>query len=339
MVLGIEPKVMRPITFVLATLCLVPAGRAADYPAPVKTAIEKGLRRIGQGSTNYLKNRDCFSCHHQAVPILAMATARKQGFVIDPAQFRQQVDFTLNSFKKHKPISKGNMVAGGNTMAAYALFALEAAGHAPDATSDALVDYLLVRQKPDGSWPALMKRPPSEGSSFTNAALALRALQAYGKGRGDASRQQRIDKAFKQGREWLLGHELADTEDRAFHLRALVQIGANKERIDKAKKQLLSEQRNDGSWAQLPDRPGDAYATGTVLTALRASGLPASDPACQKAVKYLLNTQREDGAWLVESRSRPVQTYFDNGDPGGKSQFISMSATAWAVQALLEAGK
>lgn len=319
-------------------LCFHSASQAADYPAPVKTAIEKGLRRIGQGSTNYLKNRDCFSCHHQAVPMLVLATARNQGFAIDPAQFRQQVDFTLNSFKKHKPISKGNMVLGGNTMAAYALFALHAAGHAPDATSDALVDYLLVRQKPDGSWPALMKRPPSEGSSFTNAALALRALQAYGKGRGDAARQQRIDKAFKQGRDWLLGHEPKDTEDKAFHLRALVHAQADKDKIDNARKQLVQEQRSDGSWSQLPGQAGDAYATAIVLTALRASGMAASDPACEKAVKYLLGTQREDGAWLVESRSRPVQTYFDNGDPGGKSQFISMSATAWAVLALLESG-
>jgi hypothetical protein len=31
-----------------------------------------------------------------------------------------------------------------------------------------------------------------------------------------------------------------------------------------------------------------------------------------------------------------LQLFFDNGDPGGKSQFISFAATGWAVLALLE---
>jgi N-acyl-D-amino-acid deacylase len=39
----------------------------------------------------------------------------------------------------------------------------------------------------------------------------------------------------------------------------------------------------------------------------------------------------------VQTRSRPVQVFFDNGDPGGKSQFISFLATGWATLALLEA--
>jgi N-acyl-D-amino-acid deacylase len=47
-----------------------------------------------------------------------------------------------------------------------------------------------------------------------------------------------------------------------------------------------------------------------------------------------LRTQHDDGSWLVETRSKPVQVYFDNGDPHGKSQFISVAATSWAVAAL-----
>ena len=54
-------------------------------------------------------------------------------------------------------------------------------------------------------------------------------------------------------------------------------------------------------------------------------------------MQYLLKTQRDDGGWVVETHSPPVQKFFDNGDPGGKSQFISFPATAWAVMALLEA--
>ena len=39
---------------------------------------------------------------------------------------------------------------------------------------------------------------------------------------------------------------------------------------------------------------------------------------------------------IHQTGSRPVQVFFDNGDPGGKSQFISFLATGWATLALLE---
>jgi squalene-hopene/tetraprenyl-beta-curcumene cyclase len=130
--------------------------------------------------------------------------------------------------------------------------------------------------------------------------------------------------------------EAKTTEDRVFRLIALAELGTEPERVRAARAELLAAQNADGSWSQLPGRPGDAYATGTVMVALRAAGLPASDAAYRRGVGYLLRTQRPDGAWLVETRSRPVQSFFDNGDPGGKSQFISFAATGWAVLALLE---
>ncbi len=325
----------------LALLFLTASTARADTPTDaVRAAIDKGLRRLEQGAANYVKNRQCFSCHHQATTILALSSARKRGFDIEPARLQPQVDFTLKPFSaKREQVARGLSVPGGNTMSAYALFALEAAGHPADETTAALVEYLLVRQKPDGSWPAISQRPPTEGSPFTNAALALRALRHYGpaKETKDAEElRERVDRAFTRGREWLLKAQPAHTEDRAFRLRALVTAAADAEAIARARDALLKEQRDDGSWAQLADHDGDAYATGTVLTALHFAGLPANDKAYQTGVKYLLANQREDGAWLVESRSRPVQTFFDNGDPGGKSQFSSFFATGWAVIALLE---
>ena len=62
----------------------------------------------------------------------------------------------------------------------------------------------------------------------------------------------------------------------------------------------------------------------------------ARSDAYRRGMAYLLRTQTARGAWLVKTRSRPVQTFFDNKDPGGKDQFISFAATGWAVQALLE---
>jgi hypothetical protein len=330
-------KRMTSSLLVLLVLIFAPAARGEAPAEPVKAAVEKGLRRIEQGASSYIKNRQCFSCHHQAVTIHVLAAARARGFAVEPAKLRQQMDFTLDTFKqKRERVAKGEAVPGGNTMAAYALFALEGGGHEADATTAALIDYLLVRQKADGSWPALMQRQPSEGSPFTNAAFALRALKHYGAAGEDDDRRARIDKAFARGRDWLLQAKPEHTEDKAFRLRALVQAGADEKELAAARKILLKDQKEDGSWVQLADKDGDAYATGTVLAALRSTGLRTDDDVYQKGVKYLLKTQSDDGAWLVTTRSRPVQTFFDNGDPGGKSQFISFLATNWAVLALLE---
>jgi N-acyl-D-amino-acid deacylase len=312
---------------------LAPAARAED-PA-LRRAVERGLRRVEAGAAAYPKQRQCFSCHHQALPILTLSAARRRGFAVAPAKIKQQVEFTLASFQKKDRIRKGQGVGNGNTQAAYALAALDAGGHPADDATAALVEYLLVRQRPDGSWPALNQRPPAEGSPFTNAALALHALRVYG--RQVPELRERVDRACVRGGEWLRQHDADTTEGRVFRLRGLLEADAPADEVRKARTELRHAQREDGSWAQLAGRAGDAYATGSVMVALARAGLPVADAAYQRGIRYLLATQKADGAWLVETRSRPLQIFFDNGDPGGKSQFISFLATNWAVLALLEA--
>jgi squalene cyclase len=321
----------------LSLLLLSTAAWAKD---DTRKAIEKGLRRVEKGAANYVKNATCFSCHHQYHALSLLPEAKRRGLAVEEKLLPEQVEFTLETFRPAEElIRKGRGIPGGNTMAAYALLALEQAGHRPDETTAMLIEYLLVRQKADGSWPALMRRSPSEGSTFTNNALVLRALRKWAPTAQDKGKEElarRMEKAFERGRDWLLANKPEDTEDRAFLLRGLVTAGADVKRVDEVREQLLGQQKSDGSWSQLPSLTGDAYAAGVVLTALRESGVPADHPAYRKGVAFLVSTQKEDGSWLVTTRSRPVQKWFDNGDPHGKSQFISFAATGWAVRALLE---
>jgi N-acyl-D-amino-acid deacylase len=321
---------------------LFPAAARADTPVDaLRPAIERGLRRIEKGAANYTVHRQCFSCHHQAMPILSMTSAKRHGFTIRPEKARQQIDFTLDYFRpKKREIAKGQWMPGGNTMAAYALMAFEAADHPPDEITSALVQYLVAHQRPDGSWPALTSRPPTEGSTFANNALAIRALRTYGlakKAVGSEDLRTGIQTALRKGESWLRQQEPVTMEDKVYRLRGLIHVGADKKEIQSLLDRLLKEQQADGSWAQLPDLAGDAYATGNVLMALRAAGLDSAHPAYQKGIRFLLASQRPDGAWIVQTRSRPVQTFFDNEDPGDKSQFISFVATNWGVLALLDA--
>ena len=103
---------------------------------------------------------------------------------------------------------------------------------------------------------------------------------------------------------------------------------------------LLSEQRPDGGWAQIPSLASDAYATGEALVALRDSGaLAVGDPGYQRGIRFLLNTQFEDGSWYVKSRVIPIMPYFDSDFPHGADQFISAAATNWAAMALAPAAR
>ncbi len=333
---------MRTLAAVLTVLAFVTVARADDPPVPtVKSAVEKGLKRIEAGAANYPKHRQCFSCHHQAMAALSLTAARQRGFTIDDDLLKAQVAFSLKTFRNKAEIAKGHGVGGETSSVVYALQMLAAVQHPRDETTDALVEYLLVRQQKDGAWPVASfgDRPPTMGSPFTHVGLALAVLKQYGPAKdapGAEDLQKRIDAAVTKGRAWLLANEPVTTEDKVFHLRGLVDAGAEVQDIEVARGQLLEDQGKDGSWGQLADLAGDAYATGTVLVALRRAGLDVKDEAYQKGVQYLLDSQKDDGSWIVQTRSKPLQVYFDNGDPGGKSQFISFAATNWAVLALLE---
>jgi N-acyl-D-amino-acid deacylase len=332
---------VRNLTLALTCLALTSSVRADGPDEAVKTAIEKGLRRLEQGVANYPKHRNCFSCHHQAMAVLSMTTARKHGFDIDEDLLKKQVEFSLKTFRNREQISKGQGVGGDSTGVVYALNTFAAAERPWDDTTAALVKYLLVKQSKDGSWPIAFRgdRPPTMGSLFTNVGLAMLALKQNRppqEAPDVEELEKRIDAAITKGREWLLANKPVSTEDKVFHLRGLVDSGAEPKVLEAARQRLLDDQWADGSWAQLEKMTGDAYATATVLTALRHAGLDVKHDAYVRGIEYLLETQQEDGAWIVQTRSKPLQLFFDNGDPGGKSQFISFAATGWAVLALLE---
>jgi N-acyl-D-amino-acid deacylase len=271
--------------------------------------------------------------------VFAMSAAQPRGFTIAADELKKQIDFTIASFRsKHDAIRKGQGVGGANTTVAYALVTLSAGQYQADETTAALIDFLLARQREDGAWPGVANRPPSEGSPFTSTALALQGLRAFGDAAsaGDKDHKDKREKAMSNGRAWLLKSKAVTTEDVVFRLRGLVEVDADRAVISDAAEELLKSQKQDGGWSQLPELARDAYATGSALVALRRAGLPTDHIAMRRGVRFLLDTQKADGSWFVETRSKPVQVFFDNGDPGGKSQFISMSATGWATLALLE---
>jgi squalene cyclase len=189
---------------------------------------------------------------------------------------------------------------------------------------------LLKTQKPDGHWEGQVSRPPLEESYVMATALACAGMKKYARG----SQKSQLDAAVAKARSWLDQAPLKGQEDKTARLWALYSIGGAADEIRTARAAILAGQLEDGGWSQTAEMKSDAYATGQALFVLQATGLTSSDAAYQRGIQYLVKTQAKDGSWYVKTRSRPIQTYFDNGDPYGNDQFISICATAWASAAL-----
>jgi hypothetical protein len=301
-------------------------------PARVRDSVGRALPLLQKSLVVYAEKRDCFSCHHQAVSLVALEIARSRGVAIDEEAVQGAVALTLADLESAlEPYRKGRGQPGGVTRAAYALWALEAGGHPADATTAAVTDYLLKADRDRDHWTTSSRRPPIEASHFTTTALALRGLAYYGsKGQADAAKER-----ARRARAWLATGQPTDTEDRVFRLWGLKYADAPPAELEAAAKDLLAAQRDDGGWAQNDKLASDAYATGSAMVALhQAGGLKTGDAAYRRGAAFLLGTQKGDGTWFVASRSHPFQPYFESGFPYGKDQFIAVAASGWAAAAL-----
>ena len=211
---------------------------------------------------------------------------------------------------------------------------MAAENYPPDVTTDIWARFLKSGQETDGRWRVRALRPPLEASDLQVTAAALRALQIY------APRTKRDDyqRSIELAARWIETAQPMSTEDSVFQILGLQWAAAKKKAVRKSAEVLLTQQRADGGWGQLPTLASDAYATGQALVALGESGLigPQS-PAYRKGIEFLLRNQFADGSWYVQTRTLPVQLYFDSEFPHGADQFISTAATNWAVMALAPA--
>lgn len=309
-------------------------------PSRIRAAIERTLPQLEKYDKVFLERTGCVSCHNNSLTTMTQATARRSGYTINEAGLKQQnarVAAYLEGWREDA-LQVLNL-GGGQDVVSYILAGLHAGGYQGDIATDAMVRYLLGVQEPDGRFQKSgVPRAPLEGSIFTTTALTVRSILAY------APKPWRTDamNAVQRAVAWMSTTEPRDTEDRTFQVFGLFWAGDKGPALQSAAKALLSEQRPDGGWAQLPSMQSDPYATGEVLVALRESGtLSATDPAFLRGLQFLMRTQAQDGSWFVKTRTRlRIQAQFDLGFPSyGEDTWISAAATNWATTALALAGK
>jgi N-acyl-D-amino-acid deacylase len=325
------------VVLVMAT-CLLESGDLAlaqesPLTAEVKVAVSRGLDALARSVAAYPRNRSCFSCHHQTLPMLALVTATSRGYPAADHQLRDQLRLTITSFEKQvEGMNEGRGVGGRAMTVGYGLWAVTLAAGTTNATTEAMVEYLLKTQREEGHWTGQMCRPPLEESYQTCTVLAVQGLRKY----ASTTQQCAVEEAVAKAKSWLITAPAKSQEDRVARLWGLNMLGVVPNDVTSARDATIKTQRPDGGWAQLDEMESDAYATGQTLYVLNATGLDSDDENYLRGIRFLIKSQREDGNWLVESRSKPVQPYFasDDEDPLGKDQFISIAATSWAVAAL-----
>jgi hypothetical protein len=309
--------------------------RTVATPADVKTAVEKSLDLLQKCGPEFFRKSGCVACHQQSVTSLALAEARSRGLRVDEQVAREQVRITALTIKGYRDrfLERADHPANSAPATGYVLLGLAAENYPADEYTDASIIETAGRQTPDGSWTAFGHRPPMEYSRVAATALAIRAMQLY----GPPGLKDEFERRITRGRDWLIAARPESNTDHAFRLLGLTWSGASKELIASQAKELASQQRDDGGWAQLDKLDSDAYATGLTLYALHhGGGLATTDKAYQRGVDHLLKTQLPDGSWHVKTRSFPFQSYFESGFPHGPDQWISAAATGFAAAALID---
>lgn len=301
-------------------------------PTPAQSAVISAIPKLVAGARGHSEQKTCFACHNQAYPLLALTAARDRGYAVPNDFLKKQGEHIAAFLAANKDrFREGKGTGGAAATASYALFTLELAGYKPDDTTEAVAGYLLKFEPMSDHWRMTSHRPPTEASDFTTTYVTMRALRTF----AAKAEKEKVEKRVETARGWVLKTVAKDTEDRVFRLLALKESGATEKDIAAAAWELLQQQQADGGWSQLDKGTSDAYATGSALFALHhVGGLKVDSPAYKAGRDFLVKTQLPDGTWKVKSRSKPFQPYYESGFPHEKDQFISISATGWAIAAL-----
>src|SRR5206468_1363452 len=182
-----------------------------------RISLNKSVARLLAAAPGFRETTNCISCHHNAMPALAAAAARRKGIAIDEARARKNLDDIVTFFRSSVPrMMLGDPAVGGEAVTAgYAEMALAAEGYPLDTVTATMTHWLLARQMPDGRWLGNgLNRPPSEYSTISHTAIAAGGLKAYPL----AGRKNETAESLRRARQWLLAAEPKSSEERGMRL-------------------------------------------------------------------------------------------------------------------------
>ncbi|SVD33103.1 uncharacterized protein METZ01_LOCUS385957, partial [marine metagenome] len=80
----------------------------------MRMAVQRAIPLIEKSAATYIEERSCFSCHHQALTVMALGRAKLAEFTVQDNIVSEQTKFTLEYFTDRKDrLPKGEGVPGG----------------------------------------------------------------------------------------------------------------------------------------------------------------------------------------------------------------------------------
>jgi hypothetical protein len=334
----------------LSVICILAAhasiGRAdeaaatrAPAPAPWgRKAIERGLDFLVTDAARWRKERECSTCHHGTMTVLALSEARSRGYAVAPEMLADATKWTKDRLLERIDLPRDTRPGWSmvNTPAMY-LSLLALANPGQDAVSardlERIAAHLLRHQESDGSW-AWSSAPPKNRPPPFFESVEVATLLGYAvlgpRVPTDPKEKSAIRDARERAAEWLTRAKSTETTQAAA-LRLLIRVrsGEPTKEIERAVTDLLARQNPDGGWGQVKGLPSDGYATGQVLFVLSLSGVKPSRGEVQRAVRFLVSTQNENGSWPMTPRSHAGATPSKNHVP------ITYFGSAWATMGLV----
>jgi len=330
----------------LPVLSASAASAAAPSSGEIRGAVVRALPLIQRSARASLRERACYTCHNGAIPLIALNHAAAHGLKVDKATMQALIQRGHQHLRSSmKQVANGGRPGGQVDTVGWIMVALHEAGWKHDDVTADCIKWLTTYKKNRPQFTTGARRPPSEHSDFTTTWVGGASLRNY----ATAPHQDAAQKRSAGIARWLRETASNDTEDSVYRLRSLYLLEEDAAELSAQEAaKLLSWQQPDGGWPQLPAGAATrgeparqyyasgAYATATALVALRSTGqLKRTDKAYLRGARWLIEHQLPDGSWRVKSRSRPFQKFFDGEFPHGKDQFISLTASSWAVVALL----
>jgi squalene-hopene/tetraprenyl-beta-curcumene cyclase len=308
------------------------ATAVGEENASADAALDRGVGFLARDAMKWKAEHKCVSCHHAALVVWAMESAREQGRPVEEPVLAELTKWLTESGdgRTSVPRPEGRPNAF-NSKALYFALGLAAVPN-PDETIQSGMEKMITTvrsdQAQDGSWVAWPEtRPPMFGpSDDTVTAMGTLAVM-FAAENGDETARANVEK----GLNWL-SETPTDEDPQSVAMRVVVfrRAGRLKE-IDPLLDLIRSRQNEDGGWSQATGMKSDAWATGQALYALSRAGVSADDPTVSRGRKFLASTQREDGSW--EMASRPMKP---GGTGAGNLMPIVGAGTAWAVIGLAE---
>jgi hypothetical protein len=207
-----------------------------------RVALERSLELLRNSVDRYPEHRQCFSCHHQSIPLVAFRSAHRRSarsdawfWGKDTERVASILELTRTSLEAdRRKLQTGEELDGRGLTLGYALWTADIGQADWGELRSWLLELALQTQQSDGRWRIHSVRPPAAASDAMATALVVSGLveevTRLEAGEATLSRRNQFLHAIWNAKRWMLQQpEPGNTEDSCGQLWLAYLIDGNRD--------------------------------------------------------------------------------------------------------------